>query len=86
VSEQREKVNEQQRADNEAFFTTFTAMKDGQRCLEILEEAFMNRSMVKKDSDGVVDPFAMAVQCGAGEVVLYIKARIKNGKLARTPT
>ena len=55
----------------------------GTEIIEVLELVFELRSMIKKDKDGKVDPFHTLANCGAYEILSYIKQRIKNGKVAR---
>ena len=50
--------------------------------MQDLEVRFAPPSMIKKDPQGVVDPFATLSAGGALEVINYMRQRIKYGQMA----
>ena len=48
--------------------------------IEDLKRHFRPHSLIKKDNDGKVDPYATVAACGAYEVYSYIEQRIELGE------
>ena len=53
--------------------------EEGQEIIKRLEARMDPRSMLKKDSEGRIDPLMMAAKCGAFEVISYLKQCIDFG-------
>jgi hypothetical protein len=70
-----------ERADNRAFYNV-SMTPDGERVFKSLDRIF-GGELVRKTSEGMVDPNASMVALGSFKVIKLIREKIHDGKMAR---